>query len=210
MDAAMSPLPASETWFEQWLTDRLYRAMCPSSLELGEYESGLLIDTARLQIELHLRDCPACRKEINFLRDFFVAESIKLPAPVPDSTLQTMIKRLVARLRTAGNDLGPQPAWGALRGTANEPLVFSADSVEIVIEVQENASQPLHKTLLGLVLGVESNQDFLVQLSQNDQVIASTPLDPFGNFVFPSLTSGNYQLILTGNQLEILIEQVTV
>lgn len=210
MDAAMSPLPGSENLFEQWLTNRLYRAMCPTSLELGEYESGLLIDTARLQIAHHLRDCPACRKELNFLRDFLAAEAVEQPLHAPDTSLQNIVKRLVARLRTAGDGLAVHPAWGALRGAANEPLVFSADSIEIVLEVQENASQPAHKTLLGLVLGLESGQDFLVQLTQNEAVVASTQLDPFGNFVFPALATGNYQLTLTGNQLEIQIEQVTV
>lgn len=210
MDAAMSPLPGSEMLFEQWLMDCLDRAMCPTSLELGEYESGLLVDSAKLQIERHVANCPACRKELNFLRDFLVEKRAVQPKSKTIASAPNGRKQIFAHLLTPGNRSAVQSAWGALRGSESEPLVFSADAVQIVLEVQEDANHPAQKVLLGLVLGLERDQEFLVQLFQNGVEVASTPLDPFGNFVFSSLSSGLYQISLVGKQMEILLEPVTV
>ena len=65
------------------------------------------------------------------------------------------------------------------------------------------------KTLLGLVTGLESN-DFTIQVSQGDQVSATSSVDEIGNFIIPHLSPGHYKLILTGPNMEIHIPSLPV
>lgn len=217
MDAATTPFPLSETPFERWLAMRLDRVDCPTSLELGEFEAGLLAADLRFPIELHLLECPACRKELNFLRDFSVAkpavhsQTATETELVPQAVLVPMtVRRLIARLQNAGSAFQAKPAWGALRGSVGEQLVYQVDAIQIVIEVQEDLAQPDHKTMLGLVLGLDIGQPITVQLARDGVAVAAMPLDALGNFVFQSLPSALYQITLLSRDIEIVLEQVTV
>ena len=205
MDAATTPFPLSETPFERWLAMRLNRVDCPTSLELSEFEAGILAADLRLPIEQHLLECPACRKELNFLRNFLVekADAEKKLVPV-------VVKRLIARLQNAGSAFQAKPAWGALRGSVGEQLVYQVDAIQVVLEVQEDVVRPDHKTMLGLVLGLDLGQPITVQLARDGIEVATVPLDALGNFVFQSLPTAIYQITLLSSDIEIVLEQVMV
>jgi len=192
------------------LSSQLYRLTCPSSIELGEYHLRVLLASQELIVAQHLRECPHCKREVdelqNYLSDF---------PPVAERRVLAGIKVLVARMvsgRAADSEYGEissAPAFSGLRGEEDEPFIYQADKVRIVIEVQDDVEQMGFKTLLGLVTGLESN-DFTIQMSQGDNVIATTSVDEIGNFIISHLSPGHYQLILSGPNMEIHVQSLPV
>jgi len=178
-------------------------------MELGDYHLGLLPASQLLVVAQHVRECPLCRREVAELKNF-----------MDDTTLEVGLlgaaQVLIARL-IGGEDMGQEsteltsaPSFGGLRGgEGEEPFIYQAGNVRIVIEVQDDVEQMGLKTLLGLVTGLESNE-FTIQVSEGDNVIATTSVDEIGNFIISHLSSGHYQLILSGPNMEIRIPSLPV
>jgi hypothetical protein len=187
---------------------RLYRITCPSPLELGEYHLRILPSPQVLVIAQHVRECPHCEAEVAQL------ESYLSDLTVPTSYLQK-IKVLVAQLISQGGSdqksgaPSMTPTLAGLRGEEDEPFIYQADNVRIMIEVQDDVEQMGLKTLLGLVTGLESN-NFTIQVSQEGQVIATSSVDEIGNFMISHLEPSDYALILTGPNIEIHIQSLLV
>jgi anti-sigma factor ChrR (cupin superfamily) len=55
---------------ENQLSKVLYRAFCPETLELGEYQLGMLSSKQANKIQTHLAECPHCRAELAQLKSF--------------------------------------------------------------------------------------------------------------------------------------------
>jgi hypothetical protein len=127
--------------------------------------------------------------------------------------VQGRIKVLIADL--VGQPVGrgpfahPAPAYAGLRGEEEGPLVYRAGGIEIVLEVQQDADQPDHRALLGLVLGGDLS-GLKVYLWQAGQQIAQTAVDTLGNFVFVDLLPGSYDLILSGPDAEIHVQELAI
>jgi hypothetical protein len=189
------------------MTSRLYRITCPPPIELGEYHLQMLPASQRLVIGQHLRECPHCAREISQLEEFMEL--------APQSSLLKSVKVLIARL--VGGQTGDQdftdsplaPAFAGLRGDGEEPFIYQADDVQIVIEVQDDVEQIGLKILLGLVTGLKSN-GFIIQASQEGQIIASSSIDENGNFLIAHLVPGLYELTLLGSETEIHIQSFFV
>ena len=189
------------------MTTRLYRITCPPPIELGEYHLQMLPASQRLVIGQHLRECPHCAREISQLEEFMEL------APQPG--LLKSVKVLIARL--VGGQKGDQdfmdsplaPAFAGLRGEGEEPFIYQADDVQIVIEVQDDVEQIGLKMLLGLVTELKS-KGFIMQASQEGQLIASSSIDENGNFLIAHLAPGLYELTLLGLETEIRIQSFLV
>src|SRR3990172_7241112 len=93
------------------------------------------------------------------------------------------------------------PAFAGLRGEGEEPFIYQADDVQIVIEVQDDVEQIGLKMLLGLVTELKS-KGFIMQASQEGQLIASSSIDENGNFLIAHLAPGLYELTLLGLETE--------
>jgi hypothetical protein len=176
-------------------------------MELGDYHLGNLPDSQELVIARHLRECVLCRREVAYLEEY-------LKEPSRPSGLLMSVKVLVARLLGGGSEQeqdisSPSPAFAGLRGEGDEPFIYQADNIRIMIEVQEDAEQMGLKTLLGLVTGLETN-DFTIKVSQGDQLIATTSVDEIGNFIISHLSPGYYKLILIGPNMEIHVQSLPV
>ena len=191
------------------MTSRLYRITCPSPIELGEYHLQMLPDPQKMVITQHLRECPHCAREVAELEEF-------MAEPAPQPGLLESARVLIARLiKTPGmeqdsEDFLGAPAFAGLRGEGeDEPFIYQAGNVRVVIEVQEDLEQMGLKTLLGLVTGLETNE-FTIQVSHGDQVIATASVDEIGNFIIPHLSRGQYKLILSGPNMEIHVQSLPV
>lgn len=190
------------------LTSQLYRLTCPSSIELGEYHLHMLPASQMLLIGQHVRQCPHCRREVAGLEDFLIE-------PAQQTRLLKPIKVLIARLLSGKEadqeheDFSSAPAFAGLRGEGEEPLIYQADKLQIVIEVQHDVEEIGLKTLLGLVTGLESN-GFTIQASQEGKIITTSSIDENGNFLIDHLAPGLYELILLGPETEIHIQSFTV
>lgn len=186
------------------LTTRLYRLTCPPPIELGEYHLRMLPASQMLVVGQHVRECSYCAHEIAQLEEF-MSES------EPQVGLLGPIKVLIAQLAGGRevNNSSLTPALAGLRGQEEEPFIYQADHVQIVIEVQDDVEQMGLKVLLGLVTGLESNA-FIIQVSRDGQIITTSPIDEIGNFVISHLVPGQYELKFTSSNLEIQIPYLSV
>ncbi len=196
------------TLLQNGLRKQLYRISCPTPMEIGDYHLGLLPAPQALIVAQHVRECPLCRREVAELEDFLTEST---PQPGFLGSIKTLIASLVGGpgMDQDYPDLASAPAFGGLRGEGEEPFIYQAGQVRIVIEVQDDVEQMGLKTLLGLVTGLETNE-FTIQVSQGDNVIATTSVDEIGNFIISHLSSGHYQLILSGPNMEIRIPSLPV
>lgn len=196
------------------LTGRLYRATCPTPLELGEHHLGLLAPEQATALARHLTECPHCSREVAQLAGY-----LDELAPSLESSLLEQVKGqvrvLFARLVSGGEAPslfgGPAlaPAYAGLRGAEASPALYEADEFQIAIEVQDDAQEPDRKAILGLTLGPGPSGG-LAFLWQARQRVAVVPVDDLGNFVIPGLSPGSYELILSGPELEIHIQELPV
>jgi hypothetical protein len=194
--------------FQKRLSTRLYRATCPSPMELGEFHLRMLGASQMLIVGQHLRECPHCAREVSQLDEFL--DELSLPL-----TGMERMKVLIAQL-VSGKGLGQQPlgfpnAAGSagLRGSGEEPFVYQADDIQIIIETQDDAEQPGFKTALGLVTGLKSN-GFMIEAYQEGKLVTTTFIDEIGNFLLTHLSPGLYDFILLGPDTEIRIQSLTM
>jgi hypothetical protein len=202
------------TRLQDRLTTRLYRFTCPSPVELGEYHVGLLPRDQAAAVAQHLAECPHCTREVAQLKDY-LAELAPALEPSPLERIKERARVLVARLVNGGLEAGLlgqpalAPAYAGVRGEEREPTLYQADEVQVAIEIQEDAEQPDRKILLGLVIGTEPS-GVKAHLWQAEQHVAVVSVDELGNFVIPDLAPGSYELILSGPEIEIHIQDLQV
>jgi len=104
----------------------------------------------------------------------------------------------------------PTPALAGVRGGEREPLIYEADGVQVVVEVDQDPNQPERRSILGLVIGVDDPDKLEIHLWQSDQPVATVQVEEMGNFVIFNLTPGHYELIVSGPELEIHIQELEV
>ena len=195
--------------FQRHLTARLFRANCPGSETLGEYQLGLLTPDRSAAVEQHLSDCPLCTRELTELKTYLN----QLQPDLEFSPLEK-IKVLIAQLINESGGLqadrwSPQPAVSGLRGRGGGPALYRVNDVQIAVEVLDDILQPDRRTLLGLVFGVNPS-DFSAQLWQAEQLVTTTTVDAGGNFAISGLVRGQYELILKDPAAEIHIQSLEV
>jgi hypothetical protein len=187
---------------------QLYRHNCPSPMKLGEYQLGLLPASQKSVVSQHLRECPVCRREVVQLGEF-----LEEPTSRPDiiQSARVFIAKLISGGGTDQEQAGSSisPAFAGLRGEEDEPFIYQVGNVQIVIDIQDDVEQIGHKTILGLVTGSES-KEFIVQVSQEDQIIATSSVDEIGNFVITQLMPGDYEIVLEDSEGEIHIQSIQV
>jgi len=184
----------------------LYRAVCPTPDELGEYHLDLLPADRAAAVAEHLTGCPHCTREMAQLR-VFMADRVPAHEPGPLEQIREQVRVLVAQLVPAGSGLAP--AMAGIRGGEGESRHYQADGVEVVIGVQPDAVQPGHSAVLGLVIGLESNE-IVAYLWRGHQQIATASLDELDSFVLPSIPPGSYDLVLSGPDLELVIQDLEI
>ena len=193
------------------MTAQLYRVTCPDPTELGEYHLGVLSAKRAEAVAEHLAECPYCRREIAQLKNYLAELE---PSPGLDLLDQVVeqVRVLVARLVSGGPSGQPAlaPAFAGVRGEEQEPLLYQAEDVQVMLEIQEDADRPDHRTLLGLVVGLPTPQEFAAHLWASEQLLATTPVDELGNFVLSNLIRGRYELMLSGPRTGIHIQDLDI
>ena len=196
------------------LTNRLFRVDCPSSMDVGEYQLGLLPAEQALAVEKHLAECTFCSGERSLLASFLAETS-----PITKTDLLAPVKEtmriLVARLTTgfSGGLLGQPglaPAMAGLRGAADGPLMYEAEEVQVMAEVMDDTTHPGRKSILGLLTGIYQSHGFQAYLWQAATHRATVIVNDLGNFTIDNLTPGDYSLVLSGPDMEIHLDYVPV
>lgn len=192
---------------EQILRRELYRVLCPAPEQLGEFQLGVLSADQAKEVELHIHECPHCRAEIKLLERYL-------------DDLETEIEfGLGERIRIWIAKLIPSPgpelvtAFG-LRGDEINGLlhyIFGEGGTggELTLEVQEDPSQPGRRVLLGLLTGVPGG-GLQAALKQDGRPVAQGEIDEYGNLLLDNLAPGTYELLLTGSEFEIQVQELKV
>jgi hypothetical protein len=195
------------------LTERLFRATCPLPEELGEYQLGLTTPSRKVAIAQHLLDCPHCRAEMDQLASFLDQPDPQLKPGIVEQAIGP-IKVLIANLLSGPSSLlapGKQPlspALAGVRGDQEEPFVYRAGDIQIMLQIQPDAQQVERRALLGLIMGMANPQAMRAILYQQSQRKTSVDVDDLGNFVIGDLSPVQYELILTSTDTEIHIQDV--
>lgn len=190
---------------ENQLSNALYRAFCPEPNELGEYQLGLLTTPRAQEIQAHLAECPHCRTELAQLRSF-----LKSVEPDLETSLVERVRVWLAELLPPGTAGGPAPALAfGLRGDDSGVHFYQAGEAQITLEVQDDPNAPGRKILVGLILGSEA-AGLQAHLWRQDQAIQSAEVDELGNFTLSGLEPGQYEIFLSGPDVEIQIKDLEV
>ncbi len=187
---------------------RLYRITCPSPLELGEYHLRILPSPHMLVIAQHVRECPHCEGEVAQLAGYLSDLTLQ---PSSLEKIKIFVAQLISRGGSDQESGTPSmtPTLAGLRGEEEEPFIYKADDIQIIIEVQDVVDQPGKRKLLGLITGLEFN-GFVMQVHQEGQLIITTSVDEIGNFLISPLSPGHYDLTLLGPDKEIHIQSFIV
>jgi anti-sigma factor RsiW len=171
----------------------LYRADCPSTQTLGEYELGLLTPTQRQEVAAHALDCPRCADELKALRDFMAGDLVEADDL---SSVTRRLRQLVATLVPST----ASPAFAGLRGATDQlTQVYRTDAMSITVEWRPGA-RPGLASLVGLVLSDDESDlgNRPVRLSalngRSPELYVHDRTDELGNFTFDGLKPGAYRL----------------
>jgi hypothetical protein len=188
-------------------------------------EGRLSAEEARaVEEQVAVADEATCA-EVEWLRAFArVNEEVVLDAP-PQAVRDELIRRfdaytearrtpsLLQRLvATLSFDSGLQPAFG-VRSAAGQgkqrQLVYTTDAADIALNVRPRHRNG-HVDVDGQVFPADDADpaSFSVQLLSGADEVGLSTTDELGEFAFESVPSGAYQILVSGERVEILISSV--
>ncbi|MFW5942640.1 MAG: hypothetical protein ACOCXI_12625 [Chloroflexota bacterium] len=191
---------------ERRLAEYLYRSACPDAHQLGEYHLQLLSGPEAERIAAHLKMCPCCAQEVKQLQAYLDDVESDLDYSVLER-LKVLVARLSPDLDVGGPLVGP--ALAGVRGGDSGPLVYTAEDVQVSLEVQDDVAAADRRSVLGLVLGADA-EGWHVYLWRENEEIAHTTVDELGNFVLDGVEPNTYRLLLHGEQVLVHIPDLTV
>ena len=179
--------------------------------------TGALFESARLKDELdsasqsHLNDCDLCRGRLSWMLTASRLGSQEAAYEPPPAVMEKVLRLgrnpgvlkqfrnfIVASLRF---DSGHNPAPVGVRraeATARQ-VTYEADGIEIGLSLRRSENQTL--TLTGQVLNKASapieDPAARVDVVVEGDHVATAPLSPWGEFVFPDLPDAQYSLHLS-------------
>jgi hypothetical protein len=162
-------------------------------------------------------ECPHCTADLAMIADFMAQ-----PDPVPALDILGPVKEraqvVIARLVSGGRALGAlgspgpafAPALAGIRGADAGPLIFEAQEIQIVIEVQADARLASQVSLFGLIQGPDDFAGAPVRVWRDGELIVTGAVDDVGNFVVAGLEPGQYTLTIGEAPLVVQIPQLDV
>ncbi len=179
------------------LISRLYRSLCPSAVEVGEYHLHLLPPARMLVVAQHVRECPHCTSDVNQLQDFLNDLASK-----PENKLTEHAKTLLARLVPKNKAGTPSPV---LRGAGNAPMMFEVDDIVVILDTKMAADGKI--SILGQVAADEPNDwtGAVVELRQAQQLEVSTTIDDLGTFHCEGILPGMKDLRIIPSRAAVII-----
>lgn len=188
-------------WVEGRLSEEEARAVEEQVALSGEAtraEAEWLRAFARVGGEVVFEEPPAAVREGLIRRFDAFSEGWREP---------NLVQRLVATLSFDG---GLQPALGVRSaGEGQRQLVYSTDAADITLSVRPRPRNG-HLDLEGQVFpsGNADPATFSVQLLSGTTEVGMTTADELGEFAFEAVPPGAYQVLVSGERVEILISPV--
>ena len=182
-------------------------------------------EAAAIARELERAD-EATRADVAWLRAFLqVSENIVLASPPPkvrEELLQRFeayaqerrkpgfLQRLMATLTFDSRvHMATAGARAAGAETSQQQLIYSTDVADVALSIQPHAHEPSFD-VSGQVMpsGDMAPDIFSVQLLRGTEEFGITTTDDLGEFTFESVPVGTYEMVLSSESFEILIEPV--
>ncbi|MGH3146120.1 MAG: hypothetical protein ACRDTR_10010 [Rubrobacter sp.] len=191
---------------------------------LADWVEGRLSDEEARSVEATLAAADeAARAEAEWLRAFNRAsEDIVLDTPprevrseslrrfeayAEDRRSPGLLRRFVARISFEG---GMQPAFGVRSASAQEgQIVYTTEAADVALNVRRRpGGQSLN--LDGQVFPTDDADpgSYSIQLLRGVEELGLAATDALGEFTFESIPPGEYQIFVSGEQVEILISAI--
>lgn len=185
---------------ESSLHERL-RSDCPPPDVLGEAAMDLLLPTEADRVAAHLRACPACRAEVDQLRDFWeMADGVGPLQEIKEFVLNWLTSAVAA----------PGPALGGIRGAAVRAQTFTAAHLWLAVTVQDGERG--RRNLLALVTREDGYplERGTAWLCQENKLFSGGRVDARGNLVIADLEPGTYDLGIQCDGTRVWVRGVSV
>ena len=185
---------------------KLFGHSCPTAMELGEYHLRTLPVRQAQRIRSHLRQCRACYPKLNELQRFVGHDRIFTPSARPVRSTIIYPYMAAAKFAYSAN------ATVGVRGSAeNEDFTYKIEESEINIQIQDSDHKLGHKTIWGLVVGLETDEILSAELKPLDSSQASTTQEvEVGMFTIEDVLPGEYDLLLNRAESAILLRDLKV
>ena len=120
-----------------------------------------------------------------------------------------LLERLVARLAFDG---GPQPAFGLRSAGTQESqrqLIYSTEVADVALNPRPRAGED-SLDVYGQVLMIDDEDpaSFVVQIFDGDAEVSTTATDEIGEFSFRAVKPGAYDVLVSGERVEIRLPRV--
>lgn len=187
---------------EKILRQALFRADCPSTLTLGEWQFGMVASEQAYLIQSHVAGCPHCGAEVADIQSAMNAPVAATPEKVP--VLRRLIMKLESLLDEVAGTTAASPV--ALRGETWSGLYTSGDYMISLTKRRAKSGYLLQ----GSVIMPEPMAKGQAQLTlkQNEAVIVKSPLSAAATFSFDQIQPGRYELIVTTPSSELVVPEL--
>jgi len=206
------------------LAATLYRAHCPPTETLLDYQLDRLATAQQRTVQKHLTLCPHCAAEVDDLALTDAALTDARRDVQADATAQ--LAHLLERLRTlfpgrpllhALDQLPTAPAL-ALRGqqadsNATHQFLYRADAYRLSLSVSAAFPSSAGYQLEGSVIDERDPTHVLagrVHLLHNENVVQQVDIDEFGYFSLDDVASDRYTLLVELSQHSLWIQELDV
>jgi len=199
----------------------LFRKDCPSKMDLGEYELGLLSSGRRDEVASHMAACPHCQHDLVQMRQYMALpaegiETARIRAEQQSPLLERIKLVIVDLLSTPAGLQGsaaPQPVF---RGGESDmsTRVIQADEYVIALTAMEDKSRQPKQQIMGDITPLyddeETFQDWTADLWRSGVLVASTPVADDSHFMFEDIQFEEkpHELILSGPTVEIHLQNL--
>jgi hypothetical protein len=199
----MNPKPLKHDLLEQRLGTVL-RQVCPESLQLGEYQKGLLDPAEAAVVERHATDCPHCQVELQAL-DAFLGDELDTA-----SLLDGLKEIVLVWGRSLASGAGLRPAFGIRGSAALRAQTFTAGHLWLAVTIQPDEDG--HKKLLALVTREDGYplEHGTAWLSREGRSVAGGRVDADGNLVIGAIAEGEYDLAIQCDGTRVWVRGVSV
>ncbi len=195
----------------------------PTLTNLMEYVENLLTEKERARVKAHLEQpCPRCQETLARLEQ--MQQLLQQPKTTSQAPPEAVLQRMFSVFETG------RPAWSQrvlaalqfdslqqlslapVRGLPQaRQMLFRAPGVDIDLRVtQDDGTASIHGQVLSSDEESEAGRQTVVTVSlqQAGEIVACTRTDEWGQFVFPYVPTGVYDLLVSYGEMQIAVENL--
>lgn len=188
------------------LSRLLFRVDCPTPEALSDHVAGVLVGSGSQEVSGHIAGCPYCLAEMELIG---AADLEQLP-PEKRLSVRVLPRRTVGSGSLGGAELAIRPTRSGTHDTSAKPAVFAAEGIQVSLKTERDPSSRGRLVLYGLVVDDAPMSEWTVILVREQRIQRRVVLDDRGNFVIDAVEQGEYELVISGPALELLVEQFRI